>query len=638
MRRKVRAMKQSMLCALVIGPLLVIACGGGVPAVGASRESGQSALMEKTFAGTNKCSPKNHERPFIIEWDATDMSQFEALTASDIVFVKYTGCELSIVDSCKNDSVKGSLGAYKPVDWTSGSIEKVEIKNEAELFAKLPLGAASLGARVSAGESFRMEYFVSGTRSATRPAAYKADLAKMPGCKGVTHFVYAYNLGAFALGSNKNINGEAGATLWGAGAGGNSKYASAVEKKGGLLATCRGESAQEIATCKTPIRLTLREIEDGENPDAKAAVAAETPDAKNLAGKVDAKIKLNEKAEEFWQSAMKKAVSRDGKGCLAELDSKDKADPRPNTTSTNPASYYSELRARCLMIAGQCDAGKVLYRKYAEGSAIAQYGAEQIDKSVTQAAAMNCQGDSMSPKDQFMRAHNELSMGANITKKEPAACKSAIATYLKLRKTVKQDDDTKNVSIENIVAYGPACLVRAGDCNGAWAAAKELTKLEREETGKETANSPQSLSNRWNFMSDSKCRVKDITIGIEPAEKVAVAAHDLDVRDKKEPSFCKESIDIGIAAARTLRTKADSEAQQLQDKKAMQEVRRKADGDVRHLQDKAALCLAKAGDCAGSRKIYIELGKLLSYNDKKAEENFLKAYANESDYNICKDK
>jgi hypothetical protein len=455
----------------VLALTALTACGGSVPAVGPDRESGQSKLMDKTFAGANKCNPKNHDRPFIIEWDATDMSQFESLSASDVVFAKYDGCELQIVDACKNDSLKGSLGAYKPVEWTSGSVEKININNEGELYAKLPLGVASLGARVSAGESFLMEYFVAGTRSATRPSAYKADLAKIPGCKGVTHFVYAYNLGAFALGSTKNIQGEAGVSVWGAGAGGNSKYASAAEKKGGQLASCRGESAKEVASCKTPIRLTLREIEDGENPDVKSAVAPEMPSALNLAGKVDAKMKLNEKAQEHFASANEKAVARDGKGCLAELDEKDKADSRPIVVSTNPKNYYAEVRARCLMLAGQCNAGKVLERKWLEGTATTQLGPEVMDRHVDAIAAQNCQGGAMSPRDQLLAALTKLQYGANLSKTEASVCHQSYDTVVKLRTSVKPRDDddhqVKNAS-QDLHIVGAQCLGRAEDCTAAW--------------------------------------------------------------------------------------------------------------------------------------------------------------------------
>ena len=111
--------------------------------------------------------------------------------------------------------LKGSLGSYKAPEWTSGSVETIDISNEGELYAKLPLGAASLAGRVSGGEKFHMEYFVSGTRAATRDAVYAKDLEKISGCRGATHFVYAYNLGAFALGSQSAIKGSVGITVWG---------------------------------------------------------------------------------------------------------------------------------------------------------------------------------------------------------------------------------------------------------------------------------------------------------------------------------------------------------------------------------------------------------------------------------------
>ena len=79
-------------------------------------------------------------------------------------------------------------------------------------------------------------------------------------------------------------------SVWGFGAGGKMGKSNNAEKKGGELASCKGESAKEVQSCKVPIRLTLRAIEDGENPDVQAAKAPETPAAANLAGKVDAKI------------------------------------------------------------------------------------------------------------------------------------------------------------------------------------------------------------------------------------------------------------------------------------------------------------------------------------------------------------
>ena len=122
--------------------------------------------MADTFAGKNRCNPEEHERPFVVEWDGTDMSSFEALAANDLVLAKYDGCKLTILDQCRDDSIRGHLGSYRPVDWTSGQLETLEIANEGDLYAKLPLGVATLGGRVKGGEHFHMEYYVAGTRSA----------------------------------------------------------------------------------------------------------------------------------------------------------------------------------------------------------------------------------------------------------------------------------------------------------------------------------------------------------------------------------------------------------------------------------------------------------------------------------------
>lgn len=450
----------------------VAGCGGGspLPATSGTRESGQSRLMDGTFAGKNKCSAKNHERPFVIEWDATDMSSFESKAQSDVVFVKYEGCDLQILDRCSLDALKGANGAYGPVEWTSGSLEKIDVKNEGELYAKLPLGAAALGGRVEAGEQFHMEYFVSGTRRATRDAIYRGDLEKIPGCRGATHFVYAFNLGAFALGSASDVKGGVGATVWGIGAGANKSALNAAEKKGGDLTSCRGETAREVDTCKVPIRLTLRAIDDGANPDVVAAAAPETPTAANLAGKVNAKLEQSSEAMAHWHAAIARHDAGDGKACLRELDAHDKADSDPANISTNPAAYLSMVRSHCVMLAGQCDAGKAQLRRSMAASN--QWGSNQIDSIVDMMGGQFCRGGAMSPRDQVIAASATLGKGSG-TALDASVCTSSYATLKRLASTVKprDTDDTvvaSAVNLKQMSATAAMCLGRAGDCQGAW--------------------------------------------------------------------------------------------------------------------------------------------------------------------------
>lgn len=342
--------------------VLALACSNK-PQNSGTRASGQSKLMDKTFAGQNACDPTNHKRPFIIEWDATDMSSFEQIVANDIVVVRYEGCTLTVLDECRNESIRGSQGAYLPPEWTSGSLETIDISNEGELYAKLPLGSASLGGRVSGGETFHMEYFVAGTRQATRDAVYTADIASNPGCEGATHFVHSYNLGAFALGSASELNVEAGGSAYGyVEAGGSRSSKQSAEKKGGDLATCKSDSAQEIQGCKAPIRLALRKVREGESPDTTATKQPDDAASLNAAGKVDAKVEASAQVNELRKSAMAKVIAGDGKGCLADLNAQDKL--APTQPSTDPKVPISHTRSKCLMMSGQCEAGKKLMMDY----------------------------------------------------------------------------------------------------------------------------------------------------------------------------------------------------------------------------------------------------------------------------------
>jgi hypothetical protein len=459
---------------------LAAACGGGVLPGARGAGEVQAAGMAQTFAGKNRCNPKNAARPFVIEWDATDMSSFEARTANDVVFVRYEGCELQVVDACVNDAERGSFGSYKPVEWTSGSIEALDINDQGDLYAKLPLGAASLVGRVEGGEKFHMEYFVSGTRSATREAVYRGELAKKPACKDATHFVYAYNLGAFALGSWSSLHAEAGGTVWGFGAQGDRSSRSRAEKAGGVLASCRGDTAKDVSTCRVPIRLTLREIGEGESPDARAAAAPDTPDAMNLAGKVAEAAAREKKAQEHADAARSKAGARDGKGCLADLDLHDQLDPRPGGTSTNSAAPLAMTRAQCMMLAGQCGAGKEAYRHALEKSGGTTLGPQQIERAADAVGGLNCQGDSMTPREQLLKALIELNQGAYQEKKDAATCKAAFDTAKRLLPTVtpRDDDDTQVKSAASALRLAaPACFAKAGDCDAAWIAWKEAWNL-----------------------------------------------------------------------------------------------------------------------------------------------------------------
>ena len=300
---------------------VLAACAGGTtgPLPGTKSASDvQTAGLSQTAVGKNKCDPKSANRPFVIEWDATDMSSFESPRVERRRLRQVRGgatCRSSTA-ATTTPSAARSARTSPSTGREAAPVESLDIKNEGDLYAKLPLGAASLGGRVEGGEKFHMEYFVSGTRSATRESVHRNDIARVAACKGATHFVYAYNLGAFALGSQSSIKGSVNATVWGFGGGADRSSSSKAEKAGGVLSSCRGDSAKDTATCRVPIRLTLREITDGDSAETAEAQAPETPEAKNLAGKLLARTDREHKAAEHAEAARMKASSRDGRGCL----------------------------------------------------------------------------------------------------------------------------------------------------------------------------------------------------------------------------------------------------------------------------------------------------------------------------------
>ena len=206
-----------------------------------------------------------------------------------------------------------------------------------------------------------MEYYVAGTRNATRPSVYRDDIKSNPGCEGATHFVYGYNLGAFALGSAQELHTEVTASAYGFGAGGSTDSTRSAEKKGGDLGVCKAESATEVQGCKAPIRLTLREIRAGENPDQTAMKKPDNAESMTAAMLVDTKLEMSKQAKAHFESARAKSRAGDGKGCLKELDKHDKAEPKK--PSTDPKVNVSALRGKCLLQAGKCKAGKQLLTK-----------------------------------------------------------------------------------------------------------------------------------------------------------------------------------------------------------------------------------------------------------------------------------
>lgn len=144
-------------------------------------------LEDATGVATCKVA-KDPLNPLIVEWPATEKTSFATASQRGIVAVRYEGCTLRVLADCVG------VGSYELIG-SQPILERIDVENADELYAKLPLGAAGLVGDLSTNASLRLNYVSVGQRVASGPPA-KWD---GPSCPQATHFVRAITVGAYEL-------------------------------------------------------------------------------------------------------------------------------------------------------------------------------------------------------------------------------------------------------------------------------------------------------------------------------------------------------------------------------------------------------------------------------------------------------
>jgi hypothetical protein len=107
--------------------------------------------------------------PLVVEWPGTAKVDLETASRRGLVAVSYSGCTMKILSSCE---IKGEYDFEE----TTPARDRIEISDNNELYAKLPLGAASLKGELSAGASLELDYVAVGQRVAeTAPKSRRGD-------------------------------------------------------------------------------------------------------------------------------------------------------------------------------------------------------------------------------------------------------------------------------------------------------------------------------------------------------------------------------------------------------------------------------------------------------------------------------
>jgi hypothetical protein len=349
----------------------------------------------------------------------------------------------------------GTFGAYGTPEFTSGTLQGFDVENQGELYAKLPLGAASLSGRLEAGEALHLSYFVSGVAISSRDALYRTEVDRDASCRDATHFVHSYALGAFELSSREHRGGSAEASGFGAGLGASRRHSEAQLGRGGDLGSCK---TQQQTACRVPIRLTLREIKPGAAPEL---AAGQTPAPGEMPQHVRDKLSNTQNVIALWKEAVTKwTEKRDGAGCVAGMDQAARLDPEVRQNGAFQNVYW-----RCLMGAGRCDDGSKYLRDLlaAEDRQHRKSDAD-LDKEVREEANRACPSATAKTDGDFViRAARELAKASSSG--DAPLCRERFEAIA--RRYPKLTDFHEKQTAERGLEAGWRCVAKASGCAAA---------------------------------------------------------------------------------------------------------------------------------------------------------------------------
>ncbi len=214
----------------------------------------------------------DHRDPLVTEWPASSKARLEALMRDGGgIAVAYSGCDLRIVDECHLE------GTYQ---WrrTTLATDTTDIHDDDDLYAKLPLGAASLEGELRRDGALRVVTEVAGEMDLV---GFSRD--KVPdgaACARATHVVRGISVGTFKLFASGQAGGKAGVSLGSIGGGGGASESESVIREAGDPAQCaQATHDAPDSQCRSPIQIFLDRIRHAEPPppppfDPSATTAA----------------------------------------------------------------------------------------------------------------------------------------------------------------------------------------------------------------------------------------------------------------------------------------------------------------------------------------------------------------------------
>lgn len=258
--------KTISLALATVATLATSGCAPGKNAAGVvANRPGMSDVGQST-CGVRQSSAK----PLVVEWPAAERGALEARMQRGLVPVRYAGCEMEVLTTCS------VAEAYDYVGITQKT-EAVRIKDADALYANLPVGAASLEAKLERSGQLNVDMNIVGRYESAR---YHFDPNDLSGrCDGATHIVTALTTGSFVFYSGAAVEMGAGGGVAGVGgAGVNSSSEQEVLNTDGNAEACAAAQSSDQSPpegCGALLRIEVVPIDEipanGTGPAAGAA-------------------------------------------------------------------------------------------------------------------------------------------------------------------------------------------------------------------------------------------------------------------------------------------------------------------------------------------------------------------------------
>ncbi len=234
----------------VVGLLVLNACGGP------PKPATQAGVREADGQIETCRVARDPLNPFVVEWPATSKTALDTTAQQGAVVVSYVGCNLKVLPRCR------APGTYRLLV-SSPARDSFELSSANDLYARLPLGAASLKGQLASGNSLRLSYISVGQKTlGAPPPTMTGD------CEGATHFVDGITVGAFTLDTSAHSTVSGGVAVGNAGAGGERREGARTLRSQGDMERC--ERVSPGADCGAVLQLTLVAL-------AKSGAGAQVP-------------------------------------------------------------------------------------------------------------------------------------------------------------------------------------------------------------------------------------------------------------------------------------------------------------------------------------------------------------------------